>query len=125
MYTDSMGAAIQADSGRYELAQIPGTAFAAPAAAVFTAFTANKADNTVSFAYILAVHNNREPRNYHDARGFVINDYQGFLEDQWVAGLRKEYPVKVDEQVLAGLWNAEHQNTALTTSSMTFGFPSV
>jgi peptidyl-prolyl cis-trans isomerase SurA len=103
MSADSMGAAIQADSGRYELAQIPGTAFGAPAAQTFTEFTGNKADNTVSFAYILAVHNDREPRSYHDARGFVINDYQGFLEEQWVAGLRKEYPVRVDEQVFKTL----------------------
>jgi len=100
---DSLGAAIQADSGRYELAQIPGTAFGAPAAQSFTEITGNKADNTVSFAYILAMHNDREPRSYHDARGFVINDYQGFLEEQWVASLRKEYPVKVEEQVFAGL----------------------
>ena len=100
---DSMGAAIQADSGRYELAQIPGTAFGAPVAQTFTEFTGNKADNTVSFAYILTVYNNREPRSYHDARGFVINDYQGWLEEQWVAGLRKEYPVKIDEQVFKAL----------------------
>lgn len=103
MSIDSMGAAIQADSGRYELAQIPGTAFGAPAAQTFTEFAGNKADNTVSFAYVLALYNNREPRNFHDARGFVINDYQGFLEEEWVAGLRKEYPVKVDEQVFKGL----------------------
>ena len=102
-YSDSMGAAIQADSGRYELTQIPGTAFSAPAAASFTEFTANKADNTVSFAYILTLHNNREPRGYHDARGFVINDYQGFLEEQWVESLRKAYPVKVDEQAFKAL----------------------
>jgi peptidyl-prolyl cis-trans isomerase SurA len=103
MSADSMGAAIQADSGRYELAQIPGATFSAPVAESFTEFTGNKADNTVSFAYILAVHNDREPRNFHDARGFVINDYQGWLEEQWVASLRKEYPVKVDEQVFGGL----------------------
>jgi peptidyl-prolyl cis-trans isomerase SurA len=57
----------------------------------------------VSFAYILTVYNNREPRSYHDARGFVINDYQGFLEEQWVQGLRKEYPVNVDEKVFKTL----------------------
>jgi peptidyl-prolyl cis-trans isomerase SurA len=101
--SDSMGAAIQADSGRYELPQIPGTAFGTPVAQTFTEFTGNKADNTVSFAYVLTVYNNREPRNYHDARGFVINDYQGFLEEQWVEGLRKEYPVKVDEKVFKTL----------------------
>ena len=98
-----MGAAIQADSGRYELAQIPGTAFGAPAARTFTELTGNKSDNTVSFAWVLTVYNNREPRNFHDARGFVINDYQGFLEEQWVESLRKEYPVKVDEQVFRTL----------------------
>jgi peptidyl-prolyl cis-trans isomerase SurA len=103
MSADSMGAAIQADSGRYELTQIPGAAFSVPAAQSFTGFTGNKADNTVSFAYILAVHNNREQRSYHDARGFVINDYQGWLEEQWVVGLRKEYPVKIDEKVFAEL----------------------
>jgi len=102
-YADSIGSAIQADSGRYELPQIPGTAFSAPAAASFTEFTGNKADNTVSFAYILTLYNNREPRSYHDARGFVINDYQGFLEEQWVQGLRKEYPVNVDEKVFKTL----------------------
>ena len=100
---DSMGAAIQADSGRYELAQIPGTAFGAPSAQTFTELAGNKADNTVSFAYVLTVYNNREPRNFHDARGFVINDYQGFLEEEWVAGLRKQYPVKIDEQVFKTL----------------------
>lgn len=102
-YTDSIGTSIQADSGRYELAQIPGTAFSTPAAGTFTEFTGNKADNTVSFAYILTTYNNREPRSFHDARGFVINDYQGFLEEQWVETLRKEYPVKVDEQVFKTL----------------------
>jgi peptidyl-prolyl cis-trans isomerase SurA len=111
--TDSVGAAIQADSGRYELAQIPGTgagvgagvgaANSEPAARAFTTAVANKADNTVSFAYILTVYHERSPRNFRDARGFVINDYQTYLEDQWIAGLKKLYPVKIDDAVLAGL----------------------
>jgi peptidyl-prolyl cis-trans isomerase SurA len=33
----------------------------------------------------------------------VINDYQAFLEDEWIASLKKKYPVKIDEAVLAGL----------------------
>ena len=56
MSADSVGAAVQADSGRYELAQIPGVAFSAPAAQSFTGFTGNKADNTVSFAYVMNVY---------------------------------------------------------------------
>ena len=111
--TDSAGAGTQADSGRYELAQIPGavggggssaTAGSAMVAAEsFTPFVTNKADNTVSFAYILNFYRERSPRNYRDARGFVINDYQTWLEDQWIATLKKKYPVKIDEAVLASL----------------------
>jgi peptidyl-prolyl cis-trans isomerase SurA len=125
--TDSAGAAIQADSGRYELAQIPGAGTAGgsggsgadagtgvggagtggakpePIAGSFTEAVANKADNTVSFAYILTIYHERSPRNFRDARGFVINDYQAYLEDQWIAALKKLYPVKMDVAVLASL----------------------
>ena len=120
-WTDSAGATTQADSGRYEVAQIPGAGGGAAgsggagaasagmgsvtglAPGTFTAFTANKTDNTVSFAYILNYYRGRSPRNYRDARGFVINDFQTSLEDQWIATLKKKYPVKVDEQVFKTL----------------------
>jgi len=109
--TDS-AATTQADSGRYELAQIPGAISGATSGSgaqtaltpgTFTSFVTNKADNTVSFAYILNFYRERSPRNYRDARGFVINDYQSWLEDQWIAALKKKYPVKIEEQVLASL----------------------
>lgn len=102
---DSAGIAVQADSGRFELAQIPATGKGdihfTPG--LFTPFVTNQADNTVSFSYILNVYNERSPRNYRDARGFVINDYQTFLEDQWVAELKKKYPVRVEENVFSSL----------------------
>lgn len=101
--TDSGASAIQADSGRYELAQIPNPAKTDLNTGSFTAFSTNQADNSVSFAYILNVYHQRSPRNYKDARGFVINDYQGFLEDQWIAELKKKYAVKVDESVFKSL----------------------
>jgi peptidyl-prolyl cis-trans isomerase SurA len=100
---DSEGAAVQADSGRYEWAQIPALAKTSFTSGIFTAPISNKTDNTVSFAYILNVYADRSPRNYKDARGFVINDYQLALEDQWIADLRKKYPVNIDEKVFASL----------------------
>jgi peptidyl-prolyl cis-trans isomerase SurA len=33
----------------------------------------------------------------------VINDFQNWMEDQWIADLRKKYPVKVEEKIFAGL----------------------
>ncbi|HWK06285.1 MAG TPA: peptidylprolyl isomerase [Puia sp.] len=102
-WTDSVGAAVQADSGRYELAQIPTEGKRSFQPGTFTPIITNKSDNTVSFAYILNVYNERSPRNYKDARGFVINDYQAYLEDQWIAELKKKYPVNVEEKVVASL----------------------
>jgi len=102
-WSDSAAAGTQADSGRYELSQIPALEKASPGAHQFTPMITNKPDNSVSFAYILNVYGERSPRNYRDARGFVINDYQAYLEDEWIATLKKKYPVNVDERVFASL----------------------
>jgi peptidyl-prolyl cis-trans isomerase SurA len=101
--TDSGASAIQADSGRYELTQIPNPTRVALSAGVYTPFATNATDNSVSFAYILTLYRDRAPRNFREARGFVINDYQAFLEDQWIADLKKKYPIKVDESVFKTL----------------------
>ncbi len=100
---DTAGATVQADSGRYELAQIPGLGRAEPAEGSLTAPVINKTDNTASFSYILHVYHDRSSRNFRDARGFVINDYQSWLEDQWIGELKKKYTVKIDEAVLTSL----------------------
>ena len=101
--TDSAAMSIQADSGRYELAQIPNPTKTELNPMVYTPFATNAVDQSVSFAYILDVYHNRAPRNFHDARGFVINDYQNWMEDQWITELKKKYPVRVDEKVLKTL----------------------
>ncbi|MBL7826503.1 MAG: peptidylprolyl isomerase [Saprospiraceae bacterium] len=38
-----------------------------------------------------------------EARGYAVADYQDYLEKKWIEDLRKEYPVKVSEEVLKGL----------------------
>jgi peptidyl-prolyl cis-trans isomerase SurA len=38
-----------------------------------------------------------------DARGYAVADYQDFLEKKWLEDLHKEYPVKINEDVLKGL----------------------
>jgi peptidyl-prolyl cis-trans isomerase SurA len=100
---DSSAGAAQADSGRFELIQLPLPAEKTFTAGQFTSMNSNQNDNTVTFAYIVKVYTDRSPRNYNDARGFVINDYQTYLEDSWIAELKKKYPVKIDEAVLKSL----------------------
>ncbi len=38
-----------------------------------------------------------------EARGYVVADYQDYLESQWVEGLRKEYEVEVNRKVFDNL----------------------
>ncbi len=38
------------------------------------------------------------PKAYEEARGYVINDYQKFLEKQWIEQLRQKYKVEVIEK---------------------------
>ena len=44
-----------------------------------------------------------QQRSFEDARGLVINDYQNYLEEKWIAQLKKKYPVKVNEKVFQSL----------------------
>lgn len=91
---------IAADSSRFELAQIPNPTKQSLQPGTITSPLLNKADNTASFAYIIRNHNNTDPRNFADARGLVINDYQIDLEKNWVEQLKKKYPVVISEKEL-------------------------
>ena len=41
-----------------------------------------------------------QPEEIADERGAITADYQAQLEQEWVAGLRQRYPVKIDKKVL-------------------------
>jgi peptidyl-prolyl cis-trans isomerase SurA len=91
---------LQADSGRYELSQITGAnQVAAPTKNSYTAIVTN-IDGSATFVKYVNIYPGNMPRSFEDARGLVINDYQQVLEQQWLAQLRKKYPVKVNEAVL-------------------------
>ena len=94
---------IQSDSGRYEVAQLllpPGTTLSD---GIVTAPVINETDNTASFLKVVKRYPANQPRSFDEARGLVINDYQQVLEDKWVAELRKQYPVQINEAVFRSL----------------------
>ena len=95
--------AVQADSGRFELGQIPVVERTAFAEGLITLPVINKNDGTAVFAKIIKLYPGDQQRNFDDAKGLVINDYQNYLEQQWVAQLKKKYPVKVNEKVFQSL----------------------
>lgn len=94
---------VQADSGRYELGQIPVIDRTNFTKGLITAPVVNKNDGTTVFAKIINLYPAGQQRSFAEARGLVINDYQNFLEMKWIEQLKKQYPVKVDEKVLQSL----------------------
>jgi peptidyl-prolyl cis-trans isomerase SurA len=95
---DDLG--VQADSSRFELKQLPVNVQENLSADIISEPQVNQNDNSVVFVHVLKAYPENEPRNFEDARGLVINDYQNFLEQQWIAELKKEYPVKINHKVL-------------------------
>ncbi len=93
---EKSNAQIQADSGRYEIEQIP-----TPRARVgeFSAVVKN-VDGTATFVKFIKLYQPNEQRNFTEARGLVINDYQNVLEQIWIENLKKKYKVKVNDTVL-------------------------
>lgn len=43
----------------------------------------------------------KAPKDYTDVKGQVTSDYQDMLEKEWIAQLRKKYPVTVNQDVVA------------------------
>ena len=42
----------------------------------------------------------KKPEDYTDVKSQVIADYQTYLEEEWVASLRRRYPVQINKEVL-------------------------
>lgn len=101
MIAEKYGDAAVADLSRYEWTQIPGLDGGSPLAGQLTALSVNENDNTSSFAYVVKVYPDPSPRSFNEAKGLVMNDYQAWLEEQWVKTLRKKYPVVINKAVLA------------------------
>jgi peptidyl-prolyl cis-trans isomerase SurA len=96
-------ASVQADSGRFELGQIPVVERTAFSEGLITLPVINKNDGTTVFAKIIKLYPGGQQRNFEEARGNVINDYQAYLEQKWITQLKKKYPVKVNDKALQSL----------------------
>ena len=92
--------ALQADSGRYEITQIVGANYAsAPVKGAYTAIVTN-IDGTATFVKYVNIYPANQQRSFDEARGLVINEYQQVLEQEWLAKLKKKYPVRVNESLI-------------------------
>lgn len=94
---------VMADSGRFELAQLPVTIDTKNAAGYVSEIVISPVDGNTSFVKVVRLYDANLQRNFDEAKGLVINDYQNILEEKWIAELKNKYPVKVNETVFQSL----------------------
>ncbi len=94
---------IIADSGRFELSQLPVVIDAGTPVGFISQVTTSTIDDNTSFLKIVRKYDAGLQRSFEEARGLVINDHQIVLEDNWIAELKKKYPVKINESVFQSL----------------------
>ena len=94
---------VQTDSGRYDITQIPAKPNTKFVEGLVTEPLLNENDGTATFVKILKLYPANQQRNFEEARGLVINDYQIFLEEKWIEQLKKKYTVMVNEKVFQSL----------------------
>jgi peptidyl-prolyl cis-trans isomerase SurA len=103
-YMERLGGYALADSGRFEITQLPITGeINNLKERTFTAIETNSGDGSSTFSYIIKKYPGGEQRNFEAAKGLVINDYQQILEENWIGDLKKKYPVKINEVELRKL----------------------
>jgi len=94
---------IQADSGRFELTQIPVTIDPKTAAGYISEVVVSQVDGNASFIKLIHHYSANLQRSFDEAKGMVINDYQNILEEKWIGELKNKYPVKINEAVFQSL----------------------
>jgi peptidyl-prolyl cis-trans isomerase SurA len=60
-------------------------------------------DGSYMVVEVKEVFNEPTQKTLSEARGFVISEYQEYLEKQWIADMEARYPVKVNETTLKSM----------------------
>ncbi len=71
-------------------------------AGTFSEMEMDRKNKTITFMKVEEILNSTT-KKLSEARGYVVADYQDFLEKQWLAELRKAYKVRVDKKVFKSL----------------------
>lgn len=85
------------DTGRYEASELQGIGNTNARLNFISPFNENKNDKTVNFVIVTKVHPDPSAKNFEQARGQALNDYQQQLEEQWIGVLKKKYPVVLNQ----------------------------
>lgn len=93
---EESGESLLADSSRMDWSLIAAEGSDLPERRC-TPIVINPQDRSASFMYIVRTYPQPAQKTFDQAKGQVINDCQKILEDEWIAELRRKYPVKLDQ----------------------------
>jgi len=86
-----------ADSGRFEFVQLPLQSNAVIKENAILPLLQQEGDLSVRFIYVNKVHRIPTQRNFEEAIGMVVTDYQQVLEAKWGNELDKIFPATLNK----------------------------
>lgn len=99
---------ISRQTGRFPFAGFPVSGESLTSGKPSVIFENNTSAGSYGLLYINKLFPQAEQKTMEDARGYVVADYQDYLEKQWEASLKKKYPLKINEKELKKLEKKLH-----------------
>lgn len=96
------GEALTVQKGRYEFSHFTSVPKEKLVAGKLSEPVKND-DGSYSVVKVKEIFNSSSPKTLEDARGYVIAEYQDYLEKKWNEELRKKYPVKVEDNIFQAI----------------------
>lgn len=94
---------ILADSGRYEISQLPLKAGTALLEGKFTDIIKTEANSGAAFVKVIKIYPVKQQRSFEEAKNLVIKEYRNKLEEDMVSELQKKYPINLNSTAFQSL----------------------
>jgi peptidyl-prolyl cis-trans isomerase SurA len=100
--TEANGDALTVQRGHFEFAKFNEVPRTSIVKGKVTEVKKN-ADGTYTAVRVENVFNTPSQKSLDDAKGYVVAEYQDYLEKEWNRKMREKYPLKVNEQVFTSM----------------------